>query len=109
MDENTCICCELGSSDKESLSQIGLLFKKEEGNTHPIETVLEYATKLKLEKMVGKINENKQHNIPTYIHGDCRVSLKNQSRKRKTDVDSGPATFKSPTRRSESGSFNFKT
>ena len=54
MDENTCICCELGSSDKESLSQIGLLFKKEEGNTHPIETVLEYATKLKLEKMVKK-------------------------------------------------------
>ena len=103
-----CIYCEKGASDEKPLSQIGRWFQEKSGVKHPIDTVLEYATKLKLENMVEKLNENKQQNISTYIHNDCRISLKNQSRKRKTDAESGPAILKSPTLRSESGRFNFK-
>jgi len=108
MDESLCIYCETGSSDEEPLSQIGIYFKENSGKNNPIDTILGYATKLKLENMVNKINENKEQNKSTYIHNNCRITLKNQSRKRKADAESGPATLKSPTRRSQSGGFNFK-
>ena len=89
-------------------SQIGLYFKETSGKNNPIDTLLGYATKLQLENMMDKINLNKQQNESTYIHNKCRITLKNQSRKRKADAESGPATLKSPTRRSHSGTFNFK-
>ena len=108
MDENLCIYCKTGSSEEELLTQVGLYFKENSGKSNPIDTLLGYATKLQLENMMDTICENKRQSKSTYIHNKCRITLKNQTRKRKSDTESGPATLKSPVRRSQSETFNFK-
>ena len=107
--ESKCIYCEKDSSDEEPLCQIGLWFKEGSDKKHPIDALLEYATKLRLDNVVAKINEHKLQNIPSFSHNKCRVSLTNQCRKRISDTESEPITTTlKTTRRSESVSFDFK-
>ena len=107
--ESKCIYCEKDSSAEEPLCHIGLWFTEGSDKKHPIDTLLEYATKLRLDNVVAKINEHKLQNIPSFIHNNCRVSLKNKCRKRISDTESEPITTTlKTTRSSESGSFDFK-
>ena len=107
--EKVCVNCAEGSRDGDPLNHVGSRFQGGEDKKHPLDTITEHATKLKLDALVTKLNEHKQQQIPTYIHLSCRSFLKNQSRpKRKTAVEEELGSSKRISRRSEVEKFDFK-
>ena len=105
-EDKKCICCLKESDDH--LRHVGLKFNELAGGKHPIETLLEYATRLALDDIVQRITKYKEQKTPVFIHDRCRSDLKNRSRKRKSDTLPEQVNAKSPSLRSKSGDFDFR-
>ena len=45
---------------------------------HPIDTLISYSEKLKIEGLVSILKYNKENEVNTHIHSKCRKSLKKQ-------------------------------
>ena len=108
--DKVCIYCNKGLKEGDALNHIGHYFKpgEEKKKKHPLDTIIEHASKLGLSELLAKLETKKLDDSPTYIHFSCRNFLKNNScsKRKGTDVDSGPS--KRVSTRSEVVPFDFK-
>ena len=81
MDSTGKCCIKCGKREKkgEVLNHVGLRWREDKGEKHPLKTILEHAIKLNLTDLAAVLENNLQNNIPTFIHLTCD-KLRNQSR-----------------------------
>ena len=105
--EQVCIRCQKELVEGDQLNHIGSKFRDDQNKQHPIDTLINYGEKLKIEALVSILKYNKENKVNTYIHLSCRNSLKSKSRKKQTFEDEHSTTTKRACRRSEIEKFDF--
>lgn len=105
--DQVCIRCQKGLIEGDQLNHVGSKFRDDQNKQHPIDTLISYAEKLKIEALVSILKYNKENKVNTYIHLSCRNSLKNKSRTKRTFEDEHSTTTKRACRRSEIEKFDF--
>ena len=86
-EEKLCIHCKENSKDGDPLNHVDSKFPDRAERKHPVDTLIEHASKLSLNDLVTRLEEHKRQKIPVLIHLSCRTCLKNQScSKRKAAV-----------------------
>ena len=84
--EENCILCDQDVKEDDKLNDIGsrwtLKDEEDKEKKHPMDTIIDQAKKLHMEKLVKILERNKLPKIKTYIHKTCRTTLRNNSRKR---------------------------
>ena len=84
--DNFCGICDQGIKDDDQLNEIGLRWTlqddEEKEKTHPMDTIIDQVKKLPMESIVTILDNNKQSKTATYIHKTCRITLRNNSRKK---------------------------
>ena len=96
-----CIRCQKRLIEGDQLNHFGWKFCDDQNKQHPIDTLISYAEKLKIEALVPKLKYNKENKVSMCIHLNCHNSLKNKSRTKRTFEDEHSTTTKRACRRSE--------
>ena len=102
-----CIRCQKRLIEGDQLNHVGIKFHDDQHKQYPIDILISYAEKLKIEALVSILKYNKENKVSTYIHLSCRNRLKNKSRKKQTFKDEHLITTKRTCRRSEIEKFDF--
>ena len=105
--DQVCIRCQKGLIEDDQLNHVGSKFRDKQNKQHPIDTLISYAEKLKIEALVSILKYNIENKVNTYIHLSCRNSLKNKSRKKGTFEDEHLTTTKTACRGFEIEKFDF--
>ena len=58
------------------MNHVGSKFCDDQNKQHPIDTLISYAEKLKIEALVSILKYNKENKVNRYIHLSCRNGLK---------------------------------
>ena len=96
--DQVCIRCQKGLIEDDQLNHVGSKFRDKQNKQHPIDTLISYAEKLKIEALISTLKYNIENKVNTYIHLSCRNSLKNKSRKKGTFEDEHLTTTKTACR-----------
>ena len=100
------IRCQKVLIEGHQLNHVVSKFCDNQNKQHPIDTLISYAEKLKIEALISILKYNKENKVNTYIHLSCRNSLKYKSRKKRTFEDEHSTTTKTACRRSEIEKFD---
>ena len=105
--DQVCMRCQKGLTEGDQLNHVGSKFRGDQNKQHPIDTLISYTEKLKIEALVSILKYNKENKVNTYIHLSCRNSLKNKSCTKRTFEDEHSTTTKRACKRSQIEKFDF--
>ena len=66
--DQVCIRCEKELIEGDQLNHVESKFRDDQNKQHPIDTLISYAEKLKIEALVSILKYNKENKVNTYIH-----------------------------------------
>ena len=93
--DQVCIRCQKKLIEGDQLNHVGSKFRDDQNKQQPIDPLISYAEKLKIEALVSILKYNRENKVNIYIHLSCCNSLKNKSRKKQTFEDEHSTTTKS--------------
>ena len=105
--DQVCIRCQKKLIEGDQLNHVGSKFRDDQNKQQPIDPLISYAEKLKIEALVSILKYNRENKVNIYIHLSCCNSLKIKSRKKRRFEDEHSTTTKRACRRSEIEKFDF--
>ena len=65
--DQVCIRCQKGLIERDQLNHVGSKFRDEQDKQYPIETLVSYTEKLKIETLASILKYNKENKVNTDI------------------------------------------